>query len=464
MFGLRSRIQFLYFFVDIALISLSFYLPFKLNPDSIPHYSAGVRSYLSIYFFWAVVLLLFLQRAVLYYTDRYLSTSGEWFKVARCVLYASILAALAIFILKIDIFSRLVFIESIALLLLGLSVWRTIKRFYVRYLVKRGYINYGALIIGAGGVGLDLAEEIKAFPFLGIKTIGFLDDVKTGEIDGIKILGRINDIERIVSKYFIDEIYVTIPSERKIVAEIIRTGTKLGRSVRIVAEYFSLPFREVKLNYIGAIPLVTYFEKSRRGEERVTKRLLDISISSLILVLLLPLFVIVACLIKLESSGSVLYVSKRSGKKGTPFDLYKFRSMTKDADNRKENLRDKSDVGGPIFKIRDDPRLTSIGRLLRRYSIDELPQIINVLKGDMSLVGPRPFPVEESDKIEYKHIPRLNIEPGMTGLAQVKGRSDLKFNNWMRWDIWYVENWSLGLDIKILLWTIPAVLKAKGAY
>ena len=313
-------------------------------------------------------------------------------------------------------------------------------------------------------MGLALAEEIKTFPYLGIKTIGFLDDIQTGEINGSQVLGRINDIERIINRYFVDEIYVTIPSERKIAADVIQKGTKLGRTVRIVAEHFNMPYRQVKLNYIGAIPLMTYFEKTPRASESVAKRLLDIAISGLALILLLPLFAIIACLVKLESHGSVFYVSKRSGKKGIAFNLYKFRSMVEDADSRKEILKNKSEVEGPIFKIRKDPRLTYMGKFLRRYSIDELPQLINVLKGGMSLVGPRPFPVEESNRIEYKHIPRLNIRPGMTGLAQVKGRSDLKFNNWMRWDIWYVENWSLGLDIKILLWTIPAVLKGRGAY
>jgi lipopolysaccharide/colanic/teichoic acid biosynthesis glycosyltransferase len=232
----------------------------------------------------------------------------------------------------------------------------------------------------------------------------------------------------------------------------------------VVAEHFGLPYSQVKLDYIGVIPLLTYFEESVYGARNTVKRLLDIFVSGSILIFFLPFLVLIACLIKIESSGPVFYISKRSGRKGIVFDFYKFRSMVNGADNHKKSLREKSEVTGPIFKIKKDPRLTRVGKFLRKYSIDELPQLINVLKGDMSLVGPRPFPVEESQQIECKHIPRLNIRPGITGLAQIKGRSDLSFSHWMRWDNWYLHNWSLGLDIKILLWTIPAVLKAKGAY
>lgn len=465
MFKAKSRVYFLYLLIDVTFITLSFYLPFRFNADLVPHYSAGIKSYLSAYFFWSAILLFFLHNFLLYYTDRYLSIFDEWLKVVKCVLFSSILTALFLYILKIDIFSRLVFLESTLALLLTLSVWRTIKRAYVRYLVQRGYANYNILVIGAGTIGVALIEEIKAFPYLGIRPIGFLDDTKTGQVNGIQILGRVSELEQIANKYFIDEIYVTIPSERKIAGEIIQKGAKLGKTVRIVAEHFNMPYRQVQLNYIGAVPLMTYFEKAgHRVEDSIIKRSMDILVSLLLMVFLLPLFIIIAILIKMESPGPVFYISRRSGKKGISFDLYKFRSMVKDADSYKQTLRSKSEVEGPIFKIRNDPRLTRIGKILRKYSLDELPQLINVSRGDMSLVGPRPFPVEESDAIEYNHIPRLNIKPGITGLAQVKGRSDLKFNNWMRWDIWYVENWTLGLDMKILLWTIPAVLKGKGAY
>ncbi|MFH0855121.1 MAG: sugar transferase [Candidatus Omnitrophota bacterium] len=448
----------------MALIAFSFYGVFKFNSGLARINPEAIRLYLSVYFFWGVVLVFLLHNSHLYYTDRYLSVSGEWLKVGRCVLSASILTALFIFILKLDIFSRAVFVESSFELLLSLSAWRTLKRIYVRYLIRKGYANYNILIIGAGAVGLALAEETKSFPHLGMKTVGFLDDVRTGERGGVRVLGKINDIERVVKKYFIDEIYLTIPSERRISGEIIQKGAKLGKTVRVVAEHFGLSYSQVRLNYIGVIPLLTYFEESASGARNTLKRLLDVFISGSILILFSPLFALIACLIKIESRGAVFYVSKRSGRKGVIFNFYKFRSMITGADSQKDSLRGKSEVEGPIFKIRNDPRLTKTGRFLRKYSLDELPQLINVLKGDMSLVGPRPFPVEESNNIEYKHIPRLNIRPGITGLAQIKGRSDLKFSQWMRWDIWYVKNWSLGLDIKILFWTIPVVFKGKGAY
>jgi exopolysaccharide biosynthesis polyprenyl glycosylphosphotransferase len=419
---------------------------------------------MAVYIFWGVVLTLFIHSESLYYTNRYLSITGEWLKVGRCVLYTSVMTVFFIFALKIDIFPRSVFIETTVSLLFTLSAWRTFKRIWVRYLIKNGYSNQNAVVVGAGAAGVSLAEEIASFPYLGIKICGFLDDKKTEGCQNIKVLGKICDLEKVVNKYFIDEIYVTIPSERSVVAEVIQKGTKLGRTVRVMAEYFNLPYRNVRLSHLGSIPLMTYFEKAPRASESIVKRAIDVVLSGLILLLAMPLLFLVAFLIKAESPGPVFFVSRRSGKKGVPFEIYKFRSMVDNADVMKEKLRHKSDVEGPIFKIRKDPRFTRIGRFLRKYSIDELPQLVNVLKGDMSLVGPRPFPVEESDKVENRHIPRLNIKPGITGLAQVKGRSDLKFSNWMRWDIWYVENWSIWLDIKILFWTIPVVLAGKGAY
>ncbi|MBM3255752.1 MAG: sugar transferase, partial [Candidatus Omnitrophica bacterium] len=346
----------------------------------------------------------------------------------------------------------------------SLSLWRTAKRMYIRQLIAKGILNYNVLIIGAGKIGLTLTEQIQYNQNLGINIIGFLDDTKEKGINGFKILGKINDLGDVVRKNFIDEVYVTIPSERKIVSDIILRVAKLRKTVRIVAEHFDLPYRKVKLNYIGFIPLVTYIEEGPHASEHFIKRFFDILVSGTLLVLLFPYLLILALLIKIDSPGSILYISKRSGKKGRTFNFYKFRSMVENADSYKEELKPKSEVQGPIFKIKNDPRITRFGRFLRKYSLDELPQLINVIKGDMSLVGTRPFPVEETEKIENKYITRLNIKPGITGLAQISGRSNLPFKHWARWDTWYINNWSFGLDLKILLRTISVVLKGTGAY
>ncbi|MFA5200661.1 MAG: sugar transferase, partial [Candidatus Omnitrophota bacterium] len=374
----------------------------------------------------------------------------EFLKVLRCILYSSILAALFVFLAKINVFSRLIFLEVTILLVMHLSGWRILKRIYVRHLIRGGYGNYNVLIVGINKQSKFLIEEIKNNPYLGLKVVGLINND-----DGL---------EKIVKKNFIDEIYIADISRRNLVAEVIRKAEELGKTVRVLTENFDIPYKKVSLNYIGAVPLVTYYESLTHGADSVLKRCLDIVVSSAALILLFPLCIIIAILVKLENPGPIFYISKRCGKKGIVFNMYKFRSMVKDAEKQRDALSGKSDVKGPIFKIKKDPRLTRLGRVLRKYSLDELPQLFNIFKGDMSLVGPRPFPEEESNKIEYQHIPRLNIRPGVTGLAQVKGRSNLKFNQWMRWDIWYVENWSFGLDIRILLWTIPAVFKGRGAY
>ena len=412
-------------------------------------------------------MVFILNNHQLYITDRHISIIQELYKVVRCVLYSSIIAGLFIFLTKINIFSRTIFLEATIFLGIQLSGWRFLKRLYVRRLIERGYGHTHVLIVGVNTQAFFLAEEIRNNPYLGLRVVGLLDGEKmTKELERekLRVLGKVEDLERIVKKNFIDEIYITDISRPAVVTEIIRKAEKMGKTVRVVVEDFAMPHGRISLNYIGIMPFTTYYESAAHGADSPVKRCIDIAVSSAALIFFSPVFLITAILIKLDSPGPVFFIAKRSGKRGRVFDFYKFRSMVKGAEKQREALSGRSEVKGPIFKIKEDPRLTRIGRILRRYSLDELPQLFNVLKGDMSLVGPRPFPVEESNKIEYEHIPRLNIRPGITGLAQVKGRSNLKFNQWMRWDIWYVENWSLGLDMKVLLWTIPAVFNGRGAY
>lgn len=463
----KKQIHFLHLILDILFIAISFYLPYTLryNSNLILFNIVGFREYSLVFILWAVTLVFILHNYRLYATDRSLTIPVEITRIAKAVIFSSIIAALAIFGLKLEIFSRLVFGETVVLLVITLSGWRSIKRIWVRHLVLKGGLSLNVLIVGAGKSAVSLVEEISSSPYLGLRIVGFLDDYKIGEVSGFPILGKIEEVKTIVQRKFVDEIYITIPSERERVSRILLIAEELGKTTRVVADNFnSLYFGKLGVNYIGLVPLISYHEQGLHASENFIKRLLDIVISGISLILLVPAFIVIALLIKIGSPGSIFYVAKRCGKKGKIFDFYKFRSMVQGADKHKESLRHKSEVTGPIFKIKDDPRITRIGKFLRRYSLDELPQLFNVFKGDMSLVGPRPPTPDEVEKYDFWQMRRLSIRPGLTCLWQVRGRSDLSFYKWMKWDLWYIDNWSLGLDLRILFWTIPAVLKKEGAY
>jgi len=233
---------------------------------------------------------------------------------------------------------------------------------------------------------------------------------------------------------------------------------------RIVPDLLQLSLSRVDIDEISGIPTIGIKEAPLRGWNLAMKRAIDVVVASLGLVLFSPLMLIVAFLIKLFSPGPVLFAQKRLGRDGRPFTIYKFRSMRPGAEKEQEELAQLNRAMSPIFKMRDDPRFTRLGRFLRRMSIDELPQLYNVLRGDMSLVGPRPPTVSEYARYEDWHRRRLEAYPGMTGLWQVSGRSDLSFEEMVLLDIYYIENWSLGLDFRILLRTIPAVILGNGAY
>jgi exopolysaccharide biosynthesis polyprenyl glycosylphosphotransferase len=482
----RKNIRFFYFFVDLILIAFSFYLPYCLrhNPGfsfcfGLPH----SQEYFSIFLIWGTFLLFFLHKYKLYSTDRSLTIPKEFWQVIKAIFFSAIVAGLGIFLLQTKMFSRLVFGWAAILLIFSLTFWRVIKRILIRRRLAKGYYNTNVLIVGAGKAGRVLVKEIENHPYLGLKVIGFLDDAKKAKVLSYDILGKIDSLEYLVRHYYIDQIYVTIPSERRKSASILALAKKLNVTVRVLADNFIyssvigpeernaiglpdfiFPSGQVRFGHIGFVPLINYVDAGIHGSEKVFKRFFDLLASGAGLLLLLPLFAIIAFLIKLDGRGPVFYKSLRCGKKGKLFNFYKFRSMVYNADSQKENLRCKSEVEGPIFKIKDDPRITKIGKILRRYSLDELPQLINVFKGQMSLVGPRPPTPDEVANYHSWQKRRLNVKPGITCLWQVRGRSDLTFYKWMKWDLWYIDNWSFRLDLQILLWTIPAVFKKRGAY
>ena len=314
------------------------------------------------------------------------------------------------------------------------------------------------LIVGAGALGHRIANYLEKHPEMGRSVFGFLDDWKPL---GNGVIGRIAELAELARAGFVDEVILAGPHDRGKTLRVLRTAQQLRLDVKMAPDLFGCePTRETER--IGGIPLISLHEERLPVAGLWLKRALDLMGAGAALILLAPALALLAVLIRLDSPGSVLYTAPRAGRKGRPFRCYKFRTMVRDADALKEGLRKRNQRQGPFFKITDDPRITRAGRLLRRYSLDELPQLWNVLKGEMSLVGPRPHPLDDYSAYAIEHLPRLDVTPGMTGLWQVTARRDSSFQAGMNLDIEYIHRWSLGMDLRILLKTVGAVLRGSG--
>ncbi len=365
-------------------------------------------------------------------------------------------------------YSRLIFLYAGGFTVLLLSVSRMAKSRLWIHLRRKGVGVDHILIVGAGEIGRTLMRHIVAQPGLGYRVVGFVDDDPqrgSTDIGRFRALGGIPNLPHILQREKIDEVLITLPwtHHRKILAIVDQCARKQIRA-RIVPDLFQLTLSRVDVNQIGGVPVIGLREPSIGAWQQALKRSLDLVVAVVALVLLLPLFLLIGLAIKLDSSGPVLFAQARLGRGGREFTIHKFRSMREGAEGEKEDLADLNEASGPIFKIRDDPRLTRVGRVLRRWSLDELPQLYNVLRGEMSLVGPRPPTPAEVLRYEDWQRKRLTVRPGMTGLWQVSGRSELPFGEMMLLDIYYVENWSPTLDIGILLRTVPKWVSGEGAY
>jgi exopolysaccharide biosynthesis polyprenyl glycosylphosphotransferase len=274
-------------------------------------------------------------------------------------------------------------------------------------------------------------------------------------------------LETAIAQEPLDEVFIALSIEKDshLIGSIIRRCEEQGIVVRLQTEMFKLRTARWHVDQLNGLPVVTVRSGPADGWQLVAKRVIDVWGSLALLIALAPLFAMVAIAIKLDSPGPVFFRQERIGLNKRRFKLFKFRTMLAGADRQQPLLEHLNEAAGPVFKIRNDPRITGVGKFLRRFSVDELPQLLNVLKGEMSLVGPRPLPVRDIERIEVQwHKRRLSMQPGVTGLWQVSGRSDVSFDHWVRMDLEYIDKWSLALDLKILLKTIPAVLRGSGAY
>jgi exopolysaccharide biosynthesis polyprenyl glycosylphosphotransferase len=417
------------------------------------------QAYAGFFLLYAALVVLGCANQNLYRTPRDRSVLDESLMVARAVGLATVLLVLFIFTTGNKEISRLVVAVAGVANVLTLSGWRYFKRRLVLRRSEEGIGVSRVLIVGAGRMGKALAIWLEENRHLGYLVCGFLDSNPSNDP---QVLGPITDLRKVVLTQFVDELFVTLPTERELVKEIVLEARQLGLGLKLLPDLYDGLGWRAPLHMIGGFPVMDLQWQPIPSVGLAVKRTLDIVIAASTLILTMPILVLAAILIKLDSPGPVLYVGDRVGRKGLKFRCYKLRTMVAGADQEKENLRRANERHGPFFKIENDPRITRLGRWLRKVSLDELPQLWNVLRGDMSLVGPRPHPVDDCALYSIEHLRRLDVIPGLTGLWQVTARCNPSFETNLALDLEYIENWSLGLDLKILLKTIPAVLRADG--
>lgn len=356
-----------------------------------------------------------------------------------------------------------VWIAAIVLLSLG----RFIVGVGMGMLYRLGLGETRLLVVGSGRLGKMVMQHITANPSLGYSIVGFLHDMNEPPSDfgRFKMLGTLEDLDLVIRSMQVDEVIIALPSRlHEQTIKSVKLCERLGASFKLIPDLHELSLSRIDMESIEGIPLLSIKQNSLNRWQQAITRFVDVSISLLILALGIPLWVCIAIAIRMDSPGPIIYKQTRIGLNGRPFKVYKFRSMYQNADQILANLMRYNEAQGPLFKMRDDPRITPVGKFLRRTSFDEFPQLINVLRGEMSLVGPRPPLPQEVAQYEDWQKGRLTIMPGLTGLWQVRGRSDLSFDEGVLMDLYYISNWSLRLYFQILLRTIPAVLRRRGAY
>lgn len=418
-----------------------------------------VGTYLGFLLLYVTLLLLMAHAQRLYRVSADTSPLTESFHISRAASIAVLVLMAFIYISGNKSLSRLVVGLTFVFSLLTLSLWRiTHARLVVRRLAKGIGLRH-ALIAGSAECGAVLSEYLTQNPRLGYDVRGFIG---VNGHSALRVLGAIEDLSRIARREFIDEVFVTLPLERELVRKITLEAMQFGMTVKVVPEVYEGPGWYCPFELVGDVPVRVLHREPIPQFWLFVKRVTDVVGSSFGLLLLSPLFGAIAAAIKLDSKGRVLYRAKRVGKKGREFTCYKFRTMVPNADELKDKLRSHNERQGPFFKITNDPRTTRIGSFLRRYSLDELPQLWNVLKGDMSLVGPRPHPLDDFRCYSLEHFRRLDVTPGLTCLWQVYARQDSSFERALALDSEYIEKWNYLLDLRILLRTLPVVLKGSG--
>jgi exopolysaccharide biosynthesis polyprenyl glycosylphosphotransferase len=425
-----------------------------LRPEPFPTAGPGLLLVYGALF----TLLGFSER--LYHPETVQIPRQEQLVLAKVVFWSTALVLAAVRWSGPHLISLTTLAASAPLNFLIMLAWRRRWRHVPVQAAQGGRDVRNVLIIGAGRVGRQLAAYISEDVSCSRSVVGFLDE---NEPIGGDVHGRLDDLARIARTDFVDEIILTAPHQPDLARRIIREARRNQIDVKVVPDLFGFePDDPLVFEKFGNIPVLTLREERMPTFGLFLKQVVDTVTAAATLAFAAPLLSIIALVIKLESPGPVLYQAERAGLKGRRFRCYKFRTMDANADKLKELLRASNERQGPFFKMVDDPRITRVGRFLRRYSLDELPQLWNVVRGEMSLVGPRPHPVDDFERYDLGDLQRLDVPPGLTGLWQVTARRDPSFERGLALDLEYIRTWTLWRDFQILYKTISVVLHGSG--
>lgn len=452
---------------DLVVIAIAMAVAFQLRALVPGHQLTGIPSRhvvvgaLSLPLWTAIFVRYHLYRA-----NHIAGRRGELSRLVHAVGASVAGMALIAFMLQLYVARGWVILTGIVALVL-LAVEREGVRALLTGLRSRGQLLRPVLIVGADEDAIDLSQTLADNPRLGYRVLGFVADRPVGIENPAdhRVVAAIDEIHEAIAATGADGVIIVTSAVGTTVANrLARELPDSGVYVEMVAALRDIAVERLGLRALGSYPVLHVERVQRHGWRAFAKRSLDVTLSGGALLVLTPVLAVIGVAIKATSPGPLLFRQVRLGRGGRLFTVLKFRTMVADADALLISLRDRNEAGGPLFKIRDDPRVTPVGRYLRRFSLDELPQLWNVLRGEMTLVGPRPAIPEEAVGWTPELHQRLRVKPGITGMWQVCGRSNASFGEYCRLDLYYVDNWSLLVDLTILCKTIPAVLSRRGAY
>lgn len=435
----------------------------------IPRFSPSLSDYIVILFLVVTLWCIMLYINGMYRSMRAMTLLEMVWIIIKSMFMVTVAFGVLVFLLKLEFVSRLFFTIFLITSAGAIAIEKIAVFTLVRYVRRQGYNYRRLLVVGTGRRAINFIDKVNNHPEWGFRLLGVIDYEKNSvgaKIKDFEVIGDLDDLPHLLKRLSIDEVVFIVPRLKlNNIENALYTCETLGVRSTVAMDIFDFKIAKARQTELDNIPFITFETTSLKEGQLFIKRALDVIVSGLGIAVLSPIFLIVALLIKLTSPGPIFFLQKRLGLNGRKFVLFKFRTMYKGAQKELRKLLIRNEMAGPVFKIKDDPRITPLGKFLRKFSIDELPQLFNVFLGQMSLVGPRPPVPKEVLRYQPWQRRRLSMRPGITCFWQIAGRNKISdFNEWMRLDLAYIDSWSLWLDFKIFFKTIPVVLASSGAY